>query len=276
MITDNNWAPFSQKIDDHYEGIIPDYFDMIMQLSGLKYTFVDPGEDVYNAETAGIKEGKGDIYLCYTSGIYILEENGYQPTAPLMSLGTAYLKRKNCTTIERIALCETTPYLNAQITLREGQTVTLYEDSAAAIKAVKDGREDAAYLYSYDALHLKNMDYTGLLVHEPIPDVSVDLYAVIPEQNDHRLISIISKCAKQLTGSDLGSVVSKNLSVNAQALNLFDYAVMHPNTTAIILTAFMFSIITLFYMIQKNRSEKKIGREKQQINEKLHLVNQEL
>lgn len=253
VATDDNWAPFSELKNGEFTGIVPDYFARVMKMTGMKYEYVKLDHNVCDAQKAGLKEGMADIYLSYTGSLQEAETSGYLTSSPVMPLGAAFLRARNRSEIKKIGISRTVPYLNTKLPLTEKQTVVEYDDSEDAVEAVKSGDIDAAYLYAYDAVRIENKDRSGSLLYELIPGVSVNLYAVMPDMNEHILLSIISKCINQIDKSELEMIVSNNLSIDVGDFTIDDWIVYHPMH---VLAAILFFTILILLVIGRSRHQR--------------------
>jgi signal transduction histidine kinase/ActR/RegA family two-component response regulator len=138
-----------------------------------------------------------------------------------------------------------------------GVTVVEYPDTEAAKQAVIDGEADAAFLYGYDAEYTVNQDMTGKLAFTLTSDESIEIRAVISEDSDHTLMSILMKCINHLPDTQKSSIISKYVSFSATKMTLADYIMVHPIVAAVICTLIMGAVLVIVFILLKNRAERK-------------------
>jgi signal transduction histidine kinase/ABC-type amino acid transport substrate-binding protein/BarA-like signal transduction histidine kinase len=251
---DNNWKPFSWKEGDEYKGILPDYLEACLEQCGMNYTFYNYEGSVFTADADSMKDV--DIYACY--GLPDdTEGTGLLASAPLLENGAAYLQRKDSETIQTIAISATNPNLNERITFDPGVTVVEYPDTEAAKQAVMDREVDAALLYGYNAEYTVNQDNTGKLGFTMLPNDPIEIRAVIGEDNDHTLMSILMKCINYMPDTQKTSIISKYVSFSVRELTIADYIEMHPVIFAGFCALIMVVLFVIVFILLKNRTERK-------------------
>ena len=237
IAADNQWYPFSVKEGESYRGIIPECWQEILRMTGMAARFFDNGQDIISL--SDLCPGKADIYIGPTYSPPVCSQQGFIVSPPLMSAGGALLYRKSSTQIHSIALCANTPILNSRYQPNSDVRVQEYPNSDAAIKALERGRVDAVFCYSFDAERIKNNNLLGNYNYLSLPFVSVDLRAVISQNSDHLLISIVSKCINQLEDAGTEAIISGNLTFAASDFRLRDWAVAHPYLSLLIALSLM-------------------------------------
>ena len=259
--TDNAWIPFISLQDGEYVGIIPDLIDRIMAMTGMRYEYRDPGADIF--VESELHNGEVDLYLGYFYDVNLAEQNGYAMTSPFMTVEACRLTRKDAQQIRTVALSEVNPRLNGTLTLDADQTVLYYTNAQAAVEAVRNGKADAAYLYSFEGEYYQNRDGTGTLVYTAIPGTAMQLCAIASENADRTLVSIMSKCINTLTDSEVETIVSRNVTVAAQELTLTDYATMHPITAAVVLGIAVLVLVVILSILGRNQAQRKYHAERE-------------
>jgi signal transduction histidine kinase/ABC-type amino acid transport substrate-binding protein/ActR/RegA family two-component response regulator len=251
---DNNWAPFAWKEDGEYQGILADYLEACMSLCGMNYTYYDFEGSVFDVTPENMQ--KVDLYVCY--GLPDDDdESGLLASAALLENGTAYLQRRDCKEIRTLAISATTPNLNTRVEDEPGLTLREYPDTAAAKQAVLDGEVDAAFLYSYDAEYALNQDWTGKLAFTLLPDDPIEIRAVMREDGDHTLMSILMKCINCLPDTQKSSITSKYVSYSVTSMTLADYIIMHPQIAAAVCALALFAFFAIVMISLRSRTEKR-------------------
>jgi signal transduction histidine kinase/CheY-like chemotaxis protein/ABC-type amino acid transport substrate-binding protein len=259
---ERDWSPFSYKEGDSYQGILPEYIETCMEMCGMNYTYYDGDKnfpDVLDMDSEDV-----DLYVGYNLDDADAEAAGLITSSTMIETGTAYLQRRDSSAIRTIALSAATPYLNTRLNPALSANVVEYADTQAAKQAVLDGAVDAAFLYSYDAEATVNQDKTGKLAFTQIPNSSIQIKAVIRNDQDHTLMSILMKCISYMPDAEQSSIISKYISFSAMELSLKDYVVMHPLVavlTGIVLVSIIFLIVTVLYKGRLERKQRDMAEE---------------
>ena len=261
VAADNAWAPFVSKENDTYVGIIPDYIDRIMEMTGMEYEYWDPGEDIVDEDV--LLTGEVDLYLGFVYDAYLSEQRGFVESPPFMNTEACYLKRKDSAEIKTLALSNVNPRLNAYLSPEEGQEIVYYTNAAEAVEAVKNGKADAAFLYSAEGEYYLNQDTTGTLVFETVPEVTFQICAIASQQENRVLMGILSKCINAFSDTEMEEIVSGNLTSDVQSLTLWKYAEMHPAAAIAVLVFLVALLVFILTMWIRNRTEHKVAGERE-------------
>lgn len=251
IATDTNWAPFSWWDGTKYQGILPEFISKILDDVGICYSFYPANQPISRADV--LDSGISDIYIAYIPDSLSAEEEGYVSSPAYLNAGVSYLYRKNNPEFNCIGLLNTCPIMNSMMNLGKEKSVIYYEDTAAAVVALKQGEVDAVLLYTYDAVRTENQDKTGLLTYKMIPGLSLPILTVSKKDRDHILVSIISKCVNHFPEVEKDSIISKYISYSAIEYTIADFIVMHPVGFIVTVVLLFFIALTLvFYIIKKN------------------------
>lgn len=251
---DTDWAPFSRKDGDSYVGILPEYWNHIMKMSGMDYITYGYASD-FDAEQDLIN-GQADIFIGHRSEQSVSEENGLVESSPLLTAGACMISKKGNSPLQRIGISKVNPKLNEMLSTEDNQEIIEYRNSSDAIKALEQNEVDRVFLYAYEGEYILNNDTTGMLSYQIVPEISVSLCAVTGEKENHALIGIISKCVNAMDTTEVNTIIAKNTTVSMTHLSTFDYIKLHPvaATVAIILLAAM--LFGIGFVLQRNRIEK--------------------
>jgi signal transduction histidine kinase/ABC-type amino acid transport substrate-binding protein/BarA-like signal transduction histidine kinase len=270
---DNDWMPFSWKEDGEFTGILPEYIDACMKLCGMNYTYYDYEGNVFSATADNMQNV--DIYACYGLPDNN-DESGLLASTPLIENGAAYLQRKDAKEINTLAVSLTTPNLNTRIDYESGINIVEYPDTDAAKQAVIDGNADAAFLYGYDAEYTVNQDSTGRLAFTMLPDEPIEIMAVISEDSDHTLMSILMKCINYMPDTQKSSITSKYLSFSATEMTLDDYIMAHPVATVLVCILILAVIFVIIFILARNRDERTYRANLEVKVEEITMLNSQL
>jgi signal transduction histidine kinase/ABC-type amino acid transport substrate-binding protein/ActR/RegA family two-component response regulator len=254
IATDNDWKPFSWKEGNTYLGIIPDYVEACMQMCGMNYTYYEYDDSVFDVWSDDMK--KVDIYACY--GLPDDEsEKGFVDSAPFVENGAAYLQRRDGQEIKTLAISASTPHLNSRLDGESGMTLVEYPSVEEAKQAVLDGDADAAFVYEYDAEYTVNQDSTGKFVFTVVPGENLEIRAVINEDSDHTLMSILMKCIHNMPDTQKTSMISDYVSFSVEKMTLADYFVLHPVVAVIVCAFVLLAVFVIVIILLRNKEERK-------------------
>jgi signal transduction histidine kinase/ABC-type amino acid transport substrate-binding protein/BarA-like signal transduction histidine kinase len=270
---DNDWKPFSWKENGEYNGILPEYIEACMNLCGMNYTYYDYEGSVFSTTADNMKNI--DFYACY--GLPDDDdESGLLASAPLLENGAAYLQRKDVDEIKTLAVSATNSNLNTRIDYNSGMTIVEYPDTDAAKQAVRDGNADAAFLYGYDAEYTVNQDSTGRLGFTMLPDEPIEIMAVMSEDGDHTLMSILMKCINHMSDTKKSSIISKYLSYSVTEMTLSDYIVTHPLTSVVVCIVILVVIFGIIFILLRNRDERTYRAHLEMKVDEITILNSQL
>ena len=146
----------------------------------------------------------------------------------------------------------------------------------AALQAVRDGKADAAYVYTYIAEHFVNQDNENRLIYSilnaPVFQVSI---AVNPE-NNHALLSILNKAIRADNSHELDQLVLKYTRYEAPAMTVVAFLKSRPWFTSVLLLFILMLGATIYFKTQINRSTKKIADEHLDYARQMQAKNEEL
>lgn len=146
----------------------------------------------------------------------------------------------------------------------------------AALQAVRDGKADAAYVYTYIVEHFVNQDNENRLIYSilnaPVFQVSI---AVNPETN-HALLSILNKAIRADNSHELDQLVLKYTRYEAPAMMVVAFLKSRPWFTSVLLLFILMLGATIYFKTQINRSTKKIADERLDYARQMQAKNEEL
>ena len=275
IAADNNWFPFSVKEEDGvYSGILPECWQEILRMTGMKARFYDNRKDI--ASLSDVCPGKADIYIGPAYSPPVCSQKGFVVSPALMSVSGALLYRKSNPQIRTIALCAKTPILNSRFRPNNVMQIREYSSSDSAVTALNQGVVDAVFCYSFDAERIKNNDLIGDYNYHSLPSVTVDIRAAISQESDHLLIGIVSKCINQLEGGGMEAIVSRNLTFSASDFRLRDWGVAHPYITLSIALLLMAGLAVSLALFIRLRIRNSVARRQEEQLRQIRALNQKL
>jgi signal transduction histidine kinase/ABC-type amino acid transport substrate-binding protein/ActR/RegA family two-component response regulator len=274
IATDTDWRPYSWKEDEEYIGILPEYIAACMDLCGMDYVYYDGKDNVYDYTI--LKNPDVDLYIGCRLDDSDVEQAGLIASSAILDVKAAYLQRRDVTTISRVAMSASTPYLNNRLDASDDILTMVYTDMKVAEKAVLEGSADAVLLYNYSAEYYVNMDTTGRLVFSLIPDSAGEIRAVIRSDSDHTLMSILMKCINYLPYAEKSAIISDYVSFSATELSFGDYVSLHPFLFAVIFGVFLCGLFVVVAILIKVYVERRNRYVLEGKVEEISLLNERL
>ena len=262
--------PYSYVEDGELKGIMPDYFAKVMELCGLPYEVVVPGDraEYYTlANTNGV-----DVVIDRKTSDLTTEENKYRGfnTDSFLSTGIAKVTRKNFTgKVRTIAAIN----VQGEEPLEKGITgdaqILYYDTREEALDAVLEGEADAAYVYIYTAQLFVNNDFTSTLQYSIENDVRFSFQMYVRENCDHELVTILDKCLDQMSEDELNQLITQYTSYTPQNLTLIQYMQAHPGKMAVVAVIMILVVVTILGLLFWLRWKEKILEASEQSNKEL-------
>lgn len=215
-----NSQPYCFIKDGKITGIVPDIVHKLMDDTGLNYEFT-AAESPQDYKRI-FEEGKADIVPAMVGTESYAETMGYLMTdAYLINRVSKVYKRNAKTTTGKIAVPVTSTY---QHELPIGNnTLVQYPTARDAIKAVKSGEADAAYLEHYSCQWFINEDESNSLVSESLQDISYGMRIAVNQNLPHELCSILNKNILKLNDVEIQTIIQRHMVTPVQDLSFGEY-----------------------------------------------------
>ncbi len=270
--------PYSYVEDGELKGILPEYFDSLMQMAGLPYEMVVPeNREEYNR----LKEN-GDVDVVVDWQQFVSKENdcvdGGFLTDGYMNTGTALLTRKNFRgTVNSLAVTEGQERLPLEHERFKDARILSYPKPEDAVQAVLNGKADAALVRTLSAQYVVNHDSTNSLQFSMINSEQLEFNMYIPSDSDHELISILDKCIHQAPDDVLNQLVTKYTADTPENVTITEYMSAHPKLVFLlsILLILVMGVLLFFYLRSRwnNKLLRTTEQSKQDLEEQLAIVS---
>ena len=250
-------APFVILKDGRLSGIVPDYFEHLMRSLGLPYTlFVAKN---YQQKDFWMQSHVVDVVMGAPDTVARqLNHDAGLLTDPYMRLTVSRVTRRDFAgPVRRVAVMASRGLAGIEDPELKNPEFLTVPNRLAALQAVRDGKADAAYVYTYIAEHFVNQDNENRLIYSilnaPIFQVSI---AVNPETN-HALLSILNKAIRADNSHELDQLVLKYTRYEAPAMTVVAFLKSRPWFTSVLLLFILMLGATICFKTQINRSTKK-------------------
>ena len=269
-------SPFVILKDGRLSGIVPDYFEHLMRSLGLPYTlFVAKN---FQQKNFWMQSHVVDVVMSAPDTVARrLTPDAGLLTDPYMRLTVSRVTRRDFKeAIRRVAVMHSQGLNGIEDPELKNPEFLTVPNRPAALKAVRDGKADAAYVYTYIAEHFVNQDNENRLIYSilnaPVFQVSI---AVNPETN-HALLSILNKAIRADNSHELDQLVLKYTRYEAPAMTVVAFLKSRPWFTSVLLLFILMLGATIYFKTQINRSTKKIADEHLDYARQMQAKNEEL
>ncbi len=270
--------PYSYVEDGKLKGILPDYFDNLMQKAGLPYEMIVPKN---KAEYKRLKENGGvDVVVDWQQ--LSSTENNYTDggflTDAYMNTGTALLTRKNFSgSVTSLAVTEGQEDLPLEHKQFKNAHIFSYPTPEGALQAVLDGKTDAAFVRTYSAQYFVNNDLTNSLQFSMIDSKPLMFNMYICNNSDHELITILNKCIQQVPDDVRSQLATKYTAGTPENVTFAKYISVHPEMAFLLSVLIASSIGVMLFLYLRSRWNNKLLRTteqtKQEMEEQLAIVS---
>ena len=270
--------PYSYVEDGELKGILPEYFEGLMELAGLPYEIVVPEDraDYYNIAGSNSVDVVIDWREFQSNGDEHLNNGFY--TDAYMSTGIAQVTRKDFRgKISTLAVADVQGDMPIEKDLIGDARVLSYPTREEALAAVLNGDADATYVYTYTAQSFVNSDPTASLQFQMDNSMRFDFKMYIRNSCDHELITILNKCIHEMPDDSLNNIITNYTASMPGNVSLGQYMRAHPEIIALVVFLFAVGIgviITLWLRAQwKQRILDTTEQANREMGEQLVIVN---
>ncbi len=270
--------PYSYVEDGELKGILPEYFDSLMQMAGLPYEMVIPKDQ---EEYIRLKEnGSVDVVVDWQQ--FTSTENAYTDggfcTDAYVNTGTVLLTRKNFNgPVTSLAVTEGQESLPLEHEQYKSARILSYPTPESAVQAVLDKETDAAFVRTYVAQYFVNNDPTNSLQFSMIDSELLVFNMFIPSSSDHELVTILNKCIHQMPDDVLNQIIIKYTDGAPENVTFIQYMSANPEMILLLsaLVALAIGVILFFYLRSRwnNKLLRATEQSKQQLEEQLAIVS---
>ena len=254
--------PYSYVEDGKLVGIIPDYFDYLMEMAGLPYTVMVAQDRAQYYDWA--RNNAADIYMDISpERSTILEADSGISTDPYIQLTMSRVTKKDFHgTIHTVAVAYNQIYDGSDIDLSENVQTIPYDTRRDAMQAVRDGTADACYVYTYMAEKFVNQDPDGELIFHIVNQPASGLSITIRPTTDHALISILNKCLKADPSMVMDELVEKYTRYEQGNVTLTQFASKNPWILAALVSVLLCAGVVTVLTLRNNRKMRIIAEER--------------
>ena len=268
--------PYSYVENKELTGIIPEYFAYLMKRAGLPYTQEVPKDRKEYEEWR--HSNYTDILMdsqCGSSSN--LRFNFGLVTDPYMQVTMSCVTRKNFSgQIHSIAVVQSQgdSCLDDNIA-RDAKYITV-KSREAAMQAVKDGRADACYVYTYTAAKYVNEDVEGILTYNILNEPVYNEYIYVRNTTDHELVSILNKCIKADEGHYLKELINEYTEYDTSKITIAQFLRQNKIFTTTLFLAAIGFCLAIWFSSRNQKNIQKLSDTRLIYNEELEGKNKQL
>ena len=199
---------FTQKEEGVFHGIIPEYFKLLGDKTGLKFQFVP--YDTYEAALKAVSKGEVDLLSSYAGGLVNANEANLVLTNNYLADGDVILtKAENNITQPRsvglwnLLVSPNTRERGLQLSQAEFKS---YKNASTCLAALDDGQVEAAVFSLPVATWLLNQTSPSRYTVRPLPSLNTEICMAMRPRNKN-LFSILNK-GIMVTNNYMSSIVA--------------------------------------------------------------------
>ena len=265
--------PYSYVEDGRLVGIIPDYFDYLMEMAGLPYSVMvaQSREQYYD----WAMNDAADVYMDMSAErSTILEDDSGVYTDPYIQLTMSRVTKKDFQgAIHTVAVAYNQLYDGIDIDLAQNVQAIPYDTRREAMQAVKDGTADACYVYTYMAEKFVNQDSDGELIYHIVNQPAFGLSICIRSTTDHELISILNKCLKADLSLILDELTENYTHYQQDDVTLARFVRKNPWILAAAVSILLCAGVVTVLTLRNNRTIRGIAEERRELAASLREKN---
>lgn len=268
--------PYSYVANEQLTGIIPEYFAYLMEMAGLPYTQAVP-EDRKEYEKWG-RDNYTDVLMDSRYGnSSSLRFNFGLVTDSYMQVTVSCVTKRNFSgKIHSIAIARGQGESCTDDNIAEDVKYITVSSREAAMQAVKDGKADACYVYTYMAEKYVNEDMEGVLTYSILNEPVYNEYIYVRNTTDHELVSILNKCIKADEGHYLNEMINKYTEYNTGNISITQFLRQNKIFTATLFLAVIGFCLATWFSSRNRKNIQKLSDTRLIYNKELEEKNKQL
>ena len=270
--------PYSYVENEELTGILPLFFDRLMQIAGLPYEMIVPES---NEEYEQLRDSGGvDVVIDWqrSTSTEVGYISGGFLTNTYMNTGTALVTRKDFDgPVSSLAVLNGLVGLPLEHEQFRDARIQVYSSPKDVVQAVLDGKADAAFMRTYTAQYFVNNDATNSLQFSMVDSDQIVFSLYIPSSSDHELVNILNKCIQQVPDDVLTQLITAYTSGTLKNVAFFQYMAAHPGVIFSLSTLVILAVGVILFFYLRSRWNRKLfqttERDKRELEEQLAIAN---
>ena len=252
-------TPLSYLDNGEYTGIIADLVNEIIERTGLNIEIADISTS--QEYTTTVNNRDYDIRLDSWYDFTTAERYDCMLTAPYAteSISRIRLSSNNgpYETVAAVKGVDLTEIISRYIT--DDYNVVYYDTVDEAVNAVKEGKQDIAYLYDRTADYYEYEDERGTLVSGSVYSVRFSFAVAVSKQCNSLLLSILNKAVLSISSNDVSNVIDQYTTYPAKNFSVIGFIYAKPLIVIhgiVMIFLLLFLLTVLFFTHRRIRLNK--------------------
>lgn len=252
-------TPLSYLENGEYTGIIADLANEIIVRTGLNIEIADIS--TRQEYTSTVNNNDYDIRLDSWYDFSTAESYDCMLTAPYAtdSISRIRLQSNNgpYETVAAVKGVDLTEIISRYIP--DDYKVVYYDTVDDAVNAVKEGKQDIAYLYDRTADYYEYEDDRGILVSESVYSVRFSFAVAVSKQCNSLLLSILNKAVLSISSDDVSNIIDRYTTYPAKNFSVIGFIYSKPLFvihSIIMVFVLLFLLTVLFFTHRRIRLNK--------------------
>lgn len=235
-----------------YAGITADIFQLISDMTGLRFSFEKTGS--YSDALKKISDGEADILTGIDSDVQWASRHNLSPTDSYLSASIVLVKNERVKNLNAAATALAKDYLVATEYIKDANpdaNIKYYNTPLECFEAVNRGDADITYANRYVAEKLiENPRLNRLKIVETV-NLADHLCIGVSDSVDPVLLSILNKSIHSITDTQLNSIIF-NHTINEKPEITLEYLFFeNPRfLISILLVLFLVTTVTMVFIIR--------------------------
>ncbi|MDO5147351.1 MAG: transporter substrate-binding domain-containing protein [Eubacteriales bacterium] len=247
--------PYSYVENGKPKGIMVDILSSVSRKVGFQY-------EIINTESTEeydklIQSGQADIIFDAAFDYNQAEKSGYYLTAPYIFLTDACVtKDKNHAKARSVAVKESDEKMKERYaTLYKDKKIVYCDTIEDCIEAVRKGKADCTYVFTYTASKYVKEDYTNTISYEIMGDISVPVTVAVRTDCGKTMYSLMNKAVTGISEDKKEAVINANDQYNVAANGLLYFIYDEPIFVIFIVFMVMATIVLLVLWFRMREKE---------------------
>lgn len=253
-------SPYSFFENGEARGIIPSVFESTADELGISYVYLQPKDrEEYHRM---LDSGEADICLDMEDNYSTAEDIGYELTDAYMSTGFSRITRKTFSgEIRTVASIRDSFLLQNYLGERFSDENILYFDSVEeCIDAVRDGKADAVFLYTYTVQEIMKQEHPGTFDSVIMGGEHVSVAMGVREDYDPCLLTALNKTVLDVNSTELDSIILEATEDYYASQSLIHFLYANPFYAILLVLILGLAAVILVASISRWRKEKELRK----------------
>jgi signal transduction histidine kinase/CheY-like chemotaxis protein len=267
-VVDPDRIPYSYFENGKAKGIMPEILHRIEEATGLSFEIQETASrQAYHDLLSS--DQHIDVRIDTFADYYQAEVSGYKLTDTYLTINIDKVSGKINSGIAAIVKDGDETAARKDL-LTSGVTLLYCDSYDECIQAVKDGRAEYTYLYSYTAQHYVDEDTSGSLKAVTLPQYSVQYALGVAVDSDPCLLTILDKAVNHVQGEITQKVILEQTNITIHSSSIFEYLKQNPILLVIVFTFVGLMIGLIILSLYRHRSMHLIAQKNTDLETAIH------